>query len=300
MGHLMKNLDEHIDILINSCKSTIQQMTKLEVGEIDKRLFLKDKHTSPFAHIISYTEYDNKVDGDFILGFGSINDALKLSSAIAERLGIGKFHKICEDSTDLLNEFLNIVVGRTISDWDRIGLKVKFGTPVFKKNFESKGPKQLKGYVISMDLISNTVNLEENYIMNQLLLNVYFIQKVENKIENKTILLAEDSNVMRRIIGKMLEEHGAKIKEAKDGEEAVKLHKKYAPDLTLMDINMPKMNGFEAIAQIRKSDSKSKFIMLTSSSRKDEIITAKALNVLGYLVKPVDQSKLIERISAII
>lgn len=296
----MKNFDKQIDMLIDSCKSTIQQMTNLKVGKIDKRLFLKDTNTSPFVHIISYTDYDNKVDGDFILGFGSINDALKLSSAIAERLGIGKFHKICEDSTDLLNEFFNIVVGRTISDWDKIGLKVKFGTPVFKKNFESKGSKQLKGYIITLDLISNTVNLEENDTMDQILLHVNFVQKDKNKIENKTILLAEDSNVMRRIIGKMLEEHGAIIKEAKDGEEAVKLHKKYAPDLTLMDINMPKMSGFEAIAQIRKSDSRSKFIMLSSSSRKDEIITAKSLDVLGYLVKPVDQSKLIERISAIL
>lgn len=296
----MKDFNKHIDMLIDSCKSTIEQMTNVTVGKIDKRLCLKDKNISPFAHIIAYTDYDNEIDGDFILGFNSINDALKLSSAIAERLGLGKFHKVCEDSTDLLNEFLNIVVGRTISDWDKIGLKVKFGTPVFKKNYENKNSKHLEGYIITMDLISNTVNLEKDDTMDQILLHVNFVQKIENKIENKTILLAEDSNVMRKIIGKMLEDHGAKIKEAKDGEEAVKLHKRYAPDLTLMDINMPKMNGLEAIAQIRKSDSRAKFIILSSSSRKDEIITAKSLNVSGYLVKPFDESKLIERVSAII
>ncbi len=51
----------------------------------------------------------------------------------------------------------------------------------------------------------------------------------------------------------MLIKHGAIIIEAKDGDEAIKLHRKNDPDLTLMDINMPKMNGLEAISEIRKS-----------------------------------------------
>lgn len=296
----MKDFDKYIDILINSCKTSIEQMTRIKVNAFDKKSVLKQQGPLPFAHIISYTDHDKKIDGEFVLGFESVHDALKLASGIAERLGIGTFDKISEDSTDLLNEFLNIVVGRTISEWDSLGLSVKFNTPVFKKNYQNKDSKHLKGYIISMDITSNIVNLEEKKSVDQLLLRVNFVQKVENFIKNKIILLAEDSNVMRKIIAKMLTEHGAKIIEAKDGVEAIKLHRKHNPDLTLMDINMPEMNGFEAISKIRKSNLNSKFIILSSSSRKDEIITASKLNVSGYLVKPVDQDKLIERISAIL
>jgi two-component system, chemotaxis family, chemotaxis protein CheY len=298
--YLMEDFSKYIDILINSCKTSIEQMTRIKVHSFDKRSILKQQGPLPFAHIISYIDHDKKIDGEFVLGFESVHDALKLASGIAERLGIGVFDKICEDSTDLLNEFLNIVVGRTISEWDSLGLSVKFDTPVFKKDYQSKDSKHLKGYIISMDIDSNIANLDEEISVDQILLRVNFAEKIKNKIEKKTILLAEDSNVMRKIIAKMLIEHGAKVIEAKDGTEAVKLHKKHHPDLALMDINMPKMDGFEAISKIREFNSDAKFVILSSSSRKDEIITAKTLNVSGYLVKPFDQEKLIERISAIL
>ncbi len=296
----MKNFDEYIDILINSCKTSIEQMTGIKVNAFEKRSVFKQQGPLPFAHIISYTDSDKEIDGEFVLGFESVHDALKLASGIAERLGIGRFDKISEDSTDLLNEFLNIVVGRTISEWDSLGLSVKFGTPVFKKDYKSEGSGHLKTYIISMDIASNTANLEKEGPADQIILRVNFVEKVENIIENKKILLAEDSNVMRKIIANMLKEYGANIIEAKDGTEAVKLHRKHTPDLTLMDINMPKMSGLEAISKIREYSPNSKFIILSSSSRKDEIITAKTLKVSGYLVKPVDQDKLIERVSTIL
>lgn len=87
---------------------------------------------------------------------------------------------------------------------------------------------------------------------------------------------------MRSLIANVLKKEGAIVKEAivkeaNDGEEAVKAHKMFNPDLTLMDINMPKLNGLEAIAQIKNFHPDSKFIILSSSSRKEEIVTAKTL-----------------------
>jgi len=105
---------------------------------------------------------------------------------------------------------------------------------------------------------------------------------------------------MRNIISQILTAEGANIKEAENGEEAAKIHRTFKPDLTLMDINMPIMGGFEAIAKIREFDVTSKFIILSSSSRKDEIIQANKLKVSGYLVKPAQPEQLIERVSAIL
>jgi len=240
------------------------------------------------------------MNGEFVLAFESDYDATKLASAIFERLGIGKFDKICGESNDLLNEFLNVVVGRTISEWDGIGLSVKFGTPVFKENFTSETSSKLQGYIICMDVAFEKPDKKTGRSEEQIVLRVNFIDKTENKIKDKKILIAEDSKVMRHIIAKILKSEGAIIKEANDGEEAVKFHKTFNPDLTLMDINMPKLNGLEAIAQIKKINPDSKFIILSSSSRKDEIVTAKSLKISGYLVKPVEPDKLIERVSAVL
>lgn len=111
--------------------------------------------------------------------------------------------------------------------------------------------------------------------------------------------MVEDSRVMRSIIVNTLTKAGSNVKEAENGLEAIAAHRNFRPHLTLMDINMPKMGGLDAIAHIRKAKSKAKFIILSSSSRKDEVLQAKAMNVLGYLLKPIQPGTLIEKINAI-
>ncbi len=292
----MMKFNEHINILIDAYKTSIEQMTRLKVTGSEIRQTLKEKNVLQFAHIISYTDYDNKVEGEFVLTFDSIQDALKLASAIAQRLGMGKLNEIGDDSTDLLNEFLNVVVGRTISDWDNIGLKVKFGTPVYKESYKSASSKSSQGYIISLDVAEATAEKSTE----QIVLRVFFEEKSESKIKGKKILLVDDSRVMRNIISQVLVAEGVMIKEAENGEVGARVYRTFNPHLTLMDINMPEMGGFEAIEKIREFDADSKFIILSSSSRKDEIIKAKQLKVSGYLVKPVEPEQLIERVSSIL
>ena len=129
----MAEFGKHLNILTESCKAVVEQMTRLKVKNIKVEKAIEQTAKLPYAHMIAYTDLDKKVDGNFILAFQNIDVALNLSSAIAERLGLERFAEVCEDSTDLLNEFLNVVVGRTISEWDKIGLSVKFEAPVFKK-----------------------------------------------------------------------------------------------------------------------------------------------------------------------
>lgn len=292
----MIKFNEHIDILINAYKSSIEQMTHLKVIASETRQVLKEKSILQFAHIISYTDYDKQVDGKFVLTFNSVQDALTLASAIATRLGMSKFKKISDDSTDLLNEFLNVVVGRTISDWDSIGLKVKFDTPVFKKSYKSDISNSLQGYIISLDVQDPKAGNSTE----QIILRVDFGEKSDNIIKGKRILLVDDSRVMRKIISQVLVAEGANIKEVENGEKAIQMHRSFDPDLTLMDINMPQMGGFEAIAKIREFNKSAKFIILSSSSRKDEIIKANELKVLGYLVKPTEPAQLIDRVSSVL
>lgn len=286
----MAEFGNHLDILAESCKDVVEQMTRLTVKDVGVEKAEDEVVKLPFAHMITYTDSDKKIDGNFILAFQNTEAALHLSSAVAVRLGLAPFKEVCDDSTDLLNEFLNVVVGRTISGWDSIGLSVNFDTPVFKQDYDCEEDSSSQAYLINLDIANN----EAVY---QLVLRVNFSCRLQNRIKGKKILLVEDSNVMRSIIGRVLVNEGAIINEATNGEEGIVLFKSFSPDLTLMDINMPKMGGFDAIAEIKKFAPNSKFIILSSSSRKDEIISAKNLNVSGYLVKPVEPDQLIKRVS---
>ena len=78
-------------------------------------------------------------------------------------------------------------------------------------------------------------------------LSVTFTEEIEKPLEGLRILLVEDSRVIRGIIANTLTEAGCKVKEAKDGMEAIAVHRNFRPDLTLMDINMPKMGGLDAM-----------------------------------------------------
>jgi CheY-like chemotaxis protein len=106
------------------------------------------------------------------------------------------------------------------------------------------------------------------------------------------ILLVEDDEVDIMDISRSLEKarivHNLAV--AHNGEEAVDmLSKKPLPDIVLIDINMPKMNGLELLENIRKNPSWRylKCFMLTTSDQKTDRLSAKGLDVSGYIIKPL-------------
>ncbi|WP_035269308.1 ANTAR domain-containing response regulator [Desulfitibacter alkalitolerans] len=107
------------------------------------------------------------------------------------------------------------------------------------------------------------------------------------------ILLAEDDPITRIDIKETLEEEGfIVVGECWDGESAVNLARCLKPDLVLMDIKMPVMNGLQAAAVINEENI-APVLLLTAYSSADFISKATAAGVLAYLVKPVAKSTLI-------
>lgn len=117
---------------------------------------------------------------------------------------------------------------------------------------------------------------------------------MENKVVN--ILLVEDDNLdvidMQRTLDKMSILHKTRV--ARNGEEALEILRHLngndaMPDIVLLDINMPKMNGIEFLHEVRKNESWKDlkvFIITTSDERVDREATKK-LGVSGYIVKPL-------------
>jgi DNA-binding NarL/FixJ family response regulator len=86
------------------------------------------------------------------------------------------------------------------------------------------------------------------------------------------------------------------VAEASDGDEAVALFRKHHPDVTLMDIRMPKVNGIAAIASIRQQYPQAKIIVLTSSSGDVQAVRAFKAGAVGYLLKNLLRTELVETI----
>ena len=108
-----------------------------------------------------------------------------------------------------------------------------------------------------------------------------------------TIVVVDDDPIIRMDIREMLEEEGYAVAgEAKNGEEAVALVARLKPDLVIMDVKMPVMNGIKASRIIRKMQDTS-VLLLTAYSQKELVQDAKSAGVAAYLVKPVSEEDLI-------
>jgi two-component system chemotaxis response regulator CheY len=116
-------------------------------------------------------------------------------------------------------------------------------------------------------------------------------------------LIVDDFSTMRRIVRNLLKESGyADADEAEDGVIALqKLHNS-SFDFVVSDINMPNMNGFQLLAEIKKDD-KLKHIpvlMVTAEARKEDIVMAAQQGAAGYIVKPFTKATLEDKVNNIL
>ncbi len=117
----------------------------------------------------------------------------------------------------------------------------------------------------------------------------------------KKILLADDEKTLRELLKVRLEDAGYEFIEAEDGKAAIDQTKKHRPDLIILDVNMPKMNGFEVLEHLKK-DSKTRdipVIMLTTRASQEDIEEGMALDADQYVPKPFDSAKLLHAIEQI-
>ncbi|MEM5769131.1 MAG: response regulator [Bacillota bacterium] len=111
------------------------------------------------------------------------------------------------------------------------------------------------------------------------------------------VIIADDEPITRMDLKEMLESEGYEvIQEAADGFDAVEACKMHHPDLILMDIKMPLLDGFAAARIINEELLADTIVILTAYSEKDFVEKAKAVGADGYLVKPIEERALIPSI----
>ena len=114
------------------------------------------------------------------------------------------------------------------------------------------------------------------------------------------ILLVEDESTLAMIIKDTLEGQGFHIRLARDGEEGLRLFFQEKPDVLVADVMMPRMDGFEMVRRIRKTDSRTPVLFLTARSSVNDVVEGFELGGNDYLKKPFGMQELIVRIKALL
>ena len=114
------------------------------------------------------------------------------------------------------------------------------------------------------------------------------------------VLLADDHGIVRRGLRSLLEEAGVSVvAEAADGLEAIRLTEEHRPDLVILDIGMPKLNGIEVAARSQKLDRPPGVIILSMHADESYIIRALAAGARAYLLKDATDEDLLPAVRAV-
>lgn len=118
--------------------------------------------------------------------------------------------------------------------------------------------------------------------------------------EKIKILLAEDEPALGQIIKESLETRDFEVLFCKDGENAHKTYREHKPELLVLDVMMPKKDGFTLAKEIREEDKQIPIIFLTAKSQTKDVVTGFEHGGNDYLKKPFSMEELIVRIHALL
>ena len=114
--------------------------------------------------------------------------------------------------------------------------------------------------------------------------------------------LVDDAAFVRMSLKKILDDMalGFEYIEAGDGEDAIEKYKIYSPDLVIMDITMPKMDGITAVGRIKEIDDNAKIIMCSSMGYQEKVLDAITAGAKDFIIKPYEAAKVAKSIKAVL
>ena len=117
----------------------------------------------------------------------------------------------------------------------------------------------------------------------------------------KKILLVDDAAFMRKMIKDTLSKNGyTDLYEAVDGADAVEKYNELHPDLVIMDITMPNMDGLEALKAIRGKDSNANIVMCSAMGQESMVMDAVRSGAKDFIVKPFKGERVLKTVASIL
>ena len=117
----------------------------------------------------------------------------------------------------------------------------------------------------------------------------------------KNILICDDAAFMRMMIKDILSKNGYTVAgEAENGAKAVEKYNELKPDLVLMDITMPEMDGIQALKNIKAADSGAKVIMCSAMGQQAMVIESIQAGAKDFIVKPFQAERVLEAVKKVV
>jgi two-component system chemotaxis response regulator CheY len=114
------------------------------------------------------------------------------------------------------------------------------------------------------------------------------------------ILVVDDAEFLRVRLTKMLNTDGYEVFQAENGTKAVSTYKEIHPDVVLMDVTMPEMDGLAALKEIVSFDAKARVIMLTALGQESVVLEAVKSGARDFIVKPFEHDRVMKAITKLL
>jgi len=115
------------------------------------------------------------------------------------------------------------------------------------------------------------------------------------------ILIVDDAAFMRMMIRDVLTKNGFEIVgEAENGQKAIEKYKELTPELVIMDITMPEVDGIQAVKEIKKADASAKIIMCSAMGQQAMVIEAIQAGAKDFIVKPFQADRVVEAVKKVL
>ncbi|MCL4426693.1 MAG: response regulator [Firmicutes bacterium] len=114
------------------------------------------------------------------------------------------------------------------------------------------------------------------------------------------VMVVDDADFMRMRLSRLLGENGYEILEAENGSVAVRKYQEFKPDVVLMDITMPIMDGLTAVKEIKKLDPTARIIMCTALGQQTMVIEAIKAGARDFVVKPFQPEKVLNAVKKVL
>lgn len=127
-------------------------------------------------------------------------------------------------------------------------------------------------------------------------------KKSNNEPERQRVLIVDDEDKIVLTLKDMFEMHGYAVLTANDGQKGLQLALRERPDICVIDIMMPVMDGHEMLEALRQTDEGKDIavIMLTARGQVEDVTKAKSLNIDDYIVKPFSMKDLLAKVNTLL
>ena len=113
----------------------------------------------------------------------------------------------------------------------------------------------------------------------------------------RRVLIVDDAEAMRAVLRSILSRNGYEvIGEAEDGEEAARMFTEQRPDIVLLDVMMPRMDGLETLKAILAADARAKVIMCTADGSREAVVDSLQAGAVDFVIKPFSTERLLQAI----